>query len=75
MDQIALDAGSGLLYCAGTDWMSVVRVTDGKLSRLGELATAATARNVAVDPATRAVWTTYSDGTSSFAKGWSAPKP
>jgi YVTN family beta-propeller protein len=75
VDQIALDTGSGLLYCAGTDKMSVVRVSGGTLSRLGELATAATARNVAVDPATRAVWTTYSDGKSSFAKGWSAPQP
>jgi DNA-binding beta-propeller fold protein YncE len=75
VDQIALDAGSGLLYCAGTDRMSVVRVSGGKLSRLGELATAATARNVAVDPSTRAPWTTYTDGKSSFAKGWSAPQP
>lgn len=73
VDQIALDVGSGLLYCAGTDRMSVVRVSGGTLSRLGELATAPSARNVAVDPATRAVWTTYSDGRSSFAKGWRAP--
>lgn len=73
VDQIALDAGSGLLYCAGTGKMSVVRVSGGNLSRLGELVTAATARNVAVDPATRAVWTTYSDGKSSFAKAWGAP--
>jgi DNA-binding beta-propeller fold protein YncE len=75
VDQIALDFGGGLLYCAGTDRMSVVRVSGGTLSRLGELTTASTARNVAVDPATRAVWTTYSDGKSSFAKGWSAPQP
>jgi DNA-binding beta-propeller fold protein YncE len=74
VDQIALDARGGLLYCAGTDKMSVVRVSDGKLNRLGELATAPTARNVAVDPATRAVWTTYSDGKSSFATGWSEPR-
>jgi DNA-binding beta-propeller fold protein YncE len=73
VDQIALDAGSGLLYCAGADRMSVVRVGGGTLSRLGELTTAPNARNVAVDPATRAVWTTYSDGKSSFAKGWRAP--
>src|SRR5215472_9146599 len=62
VDQIALDPGSGLLYCAGSDRISVVRVSGGTLSRLGELATASGARNVAVDPATRAVWTTYSDG-------------
>lgn len=73
VDQITLDAGSSLLYCAGTGRMSVVRVSGGKLSRLGELVTAATARNVAVDPVTRAVWTTYTDGKSSFAKAWRAP--
>jgi len=75
VDQIALDAVSGLLYCAGADKMSVVRVSGGKLSRLGELTTAATARNVAVDPTTRDVWTTYSDGKNSFAKAWRAPQP
>lgn len=73
VDQIALDLKGGLLYCAGTDRMSVVRVSGGTLSRLGELATATSARNVAVDPATRAVWTTYSDGKNSFAKAWRAP--
>jgi DNA-binding beta-propeller fold protein YncE len=75
VDQIALDAASGLLYCAGSERISVLRVNGGQLSRLGELTTAPTARNVAVDPATRAVWTTYSDGKSSFARAWSAPQP
>ena len=75
VDQIAFDAAGGLVYCAGPDRMSVVRTTGGKLSLLGELTTAATARNVAVDPATRAVWTTYTNGKSSFAKAWSAPSP
>jgi len=75
VDQIAFDAAGGLVYCAGTGKMSVVRATGGKLSLLGDLTTAATARNVAVDPATRAVWTTYTDGKSSFAKGWSPPQP
>jgi hypothetical protein len=42
---------------------------------LGDLATAATAKNVAVDPQTRAVWTTYTDGKSSFAKSWMPPQP
>ncbi len=73
VDQIALDAAGGLLYCAGSDQLSVLRVRAGELSRLGELATAPTARNVAVDPATRAVWTTYTDGKSSFAKAWGPP--
>jgi hypothetical protein len=55
--------------------MSVVHTGAGQLSLLGELTTAATARNVAVDPATHAVWTTYTDGKSSFAKAWSPPQP
>jgi YVTN family beta-propeller protein len=75
VDQIAFDAAGGLVYCAGTDKMSVVRTTGGKLSLLGDLTTAATAKNVAVDPETRAVWTTYTDGKSSFARAWSAPQP
>jgi DNA-binding beta-propeller fold protein YncE len=75
VDQIAFGASSGLVYCAGTDRMSVVRTTGGKVQLLGDVTTAATARNVAVDPATQGVWTTYTDGKSSFAKSWKAPKP
>jgi len=75
VDQIAFGAASGLVYCAGGDKMSVVRTTGGKVELLGDVATAATAKNVAVDPATQDVWTTYTDGKSSFAKGWKAPKP
>ena len=33
-------------------------------------ATAATAKNVAVDAQTGAVWSTYTDGKSSYAKSW-----
>ena len=40
----------------------------------GELSTAATAKNVAIDPQTHAVWTTYTDGKSSFAKSWMPQK-
>ena len=75
VDQIAFDAAGGLVYCAGADKMSVVRTTEGKLASLGDVTTASTAKNVAVDPATRAVWTTYTDGKSSFAKAWMPPKP
>ncbi len=50
--------------------MSVLQDTGGNLRSLGELTTAATARNVAVDPVTRAVWSTFTDGQSSFAKSW-----
>jgi DNA-binding beta-propeller fold protein YncE len=74
VDQIAFDAAGGLIYCAGPEKMSVIRASAGKLTALGDVATAATAKNVAVDPATRAVWTTYTDGKNSFAKAWMPPK-
>jgi YVTN family beta-propeller protein len=70
VDQIAFDAAGGLVYCAGMGKLSVVRTTAGKIASAGDVATAATARNVAVDPSTRAVWTTYTDGKDSFAKSW-----
>ncbi len=75
VDQIAFDAVGGFVYCAGTDKMSVVRTTGGKVVAIGDVTTAATARNVTVDPETRWVWTTYTDGKSSYAKAWMPPKP
>jgi DNA-binding beta-propeller fold protein YncE len=73
VDQIAFDSTRGLVYCAGTDRMSVVRTTGAKAAALGDFSTAPTARNVAVDPVTHAVWTTFTDGKSSFAKSWMPP--
>lgn len=75
VDQIAFDSVGGLIYCAGPAVMSVVRTSGVALTLVGELPTAATAKNVAVDSATRAVWTTYTDGKSSFAKAWLPPQP
>jgi DNA-binding beta-propeller fold protein YncE len=75
VDQIAFDAVGGLIYCAGADKMSVIRTTGGKVVPLGDVRTASTAKNVAVDPTTRTVWTTYTDGKSSFAKAWTPPDP
>ncbi len=74
VDQIAIDTSLGFVYCAGADKMSVVRTTGTKLVKIGDLATASTAENVAVDPTTHAVWTTFTDGKNSFAKAWMAPK-
>jgi DNA-binding beta-propeller fold protein YncE len=74
VDQIAFDPDSHLVYCAGADKMSIVRAVGDTVASAGELSTAATARNVAVDPQTGAVWTTYTDGKSSFAKSWMPPK-
>jgi DNA-binding beta-propeller fold protein YncE len=70
VDQIALDAAKGLIYCAGPEKMTVVRTGGGALSVVGDIVTSPTAKNVAVDPATHWVWTTYTDGKSSFAKAW-----
>jgi YVTN family beta-propeller protein len=70
VDQIALDAAGGLLYCAGAAEMSVVRTSGGKLTLLGNFPTAGSARNVAIDPKTRTVWTTYTSGKRSFARSW-----
>ncbi|MDP8984762.1 MAG: hypothetical protein M3N97_06885, partial [Pseudomonadota bacterium] len=75
VDQIAFDAVGGLVYCAGADKMTVLRTTGGKVVALGDVKTAATAKNVAVDPSSREVWTTYTDGKSSFARAWLPPQP
>jgi DNA-binding beta-propeller fold protein YncE len=74
VDQIAFDSVGGLVYCAGADKISVVSTAGNKLAKLADVATASTAKNVAVDPATRAVWTTFTDGKSSFAKSWTPPR-
>jgi DNA-binding beta-propeller fold protein YncE len=75
VDQIAIDLVGGLVYSAGPGKMSVTSALGGKLKALGEIVTASSAKNVAVDPATRAVWTTYTNGKSSFAQSWQPPKP
>jgi len=73
VDQIAFDAGTKRIFCAGPGHLSVVAATPDGVTFLGNVASADTAKNVAVDPATHRVWTTYTDGTDSFAKSWSQP--
>ena len=70
VDQIAFDPQSQLVYCAGPDKMSMVRVSADSVAEAGDFPTAATAKNVAVDEQTGAVWSTYTDGKSSYAKSW-----
>ena len=70
VDQIAFDAGTRRIFCAGPGAMSVVQASDTGLATLGMIETNATAKNVAVDPKTHAIWTTFTDGTDSFAKSW-----
>ena len=59
------------------DKLIIVRNVDttiiAGLTALGKIATAATAKNVAVDPQTHAVWTTFTNGKDSFAKSWIQP--
>jgi YVTN family beta-propeller protein len=74
VDQIAFDPRSQLVFCAGPDKMSMVRVATDGIEPAGDFTTAATARNVAVDTKTGAVWSTYTDGKSSFAKSWMPQK-
>lgn len=70
VDQIAFDVGSKRVYCAGPGRMSVVQETPDGAKLIGSIATAPTAKNVAVDPQTHAVWTTCTDGVNSYAKSW-----
>jgi DNA-binding beta-propeller fold protein YncE len=70
VDQIAFDAEFRRVYCAGPDWITVVQATDAGLATLDKVYTATTAKNVAVDPKTHAVWSTFTDGEDSFAKSW-----
>jgi DNA-binding beta-propeller fold protein YncE len=70
VDQIAFDPDKQLVYCAGMNKISIVDTSGSNVATVGEQATAATARNVAVDPQTHAVWTTYTNGKSSFARAW-----
>jgi DNA-binding beta-propeller fold protein YncE len=76
VDQIAFDPSTRRVYCAGPDRLSVVQETADGAALLGSVKTASTAKNVAVDTKTHAVWTTYTDGTSSYAQSWvpSAPR-
>lgn len=73
VDQIAFDAGLRRVYCAGPGAMTVVQASDGGLAALGNVSTHATAKNVAVDPVTHAVWTTYTDGKNSYAQSFIQP--
>lgn len=73
VDQIALDAETKRIFCAGPGRMSVVQATKDGVESLGEVPSAETAKNVAVDPATHLVWTTYTDGTNAYAKSWAQP--
>ena len=73
VDQIAFDPSTRRIYCAGPDRLSVVQETADGVAVLGSVKTSATAKNVAVDPKTHAVWTTYTDGVNAYAQSWLVP--
>ena len=50
--------------------MSVIQETDTGIEFLGNVPTAETAKNVAVDPENHVIWTTFTDGVNSYAKSW-----
>jgi len=73
VDQAAFDATTHTIYCAGPGSLSVVRATSTGAELVGNVKTADTAKNVAVDPKTHAVWTTFTDGKNSYAQSFVAP--
>ena len=73
VDQIAFDASARRIYCAGPGAMSVVQASEAGLASLGQVETNTTAKNVAVDDKTHAVWTTFTDGKKSYAQSFLAP--
>jgi DNA-binding beta-propeller fold protein YncE len=70
VDQNAFDPSTKRIYCASGGRMSVVQETDDGLKFLGNVKTFDTAKNVAVDPVTHAVWTCYTDGKNSYAQSY-----
>jgi len=75
VDQAAIDLTTHTIYCAGAGWLSVLRATPAGAEFVGNVKTADTAKNVAVDPATHAVWTTFTDGKNSYAQSFVRPDP
>ena len=74
VDQIAFDAGTQRLYCACGDAgaVSVVAETDAGLSLLGTVPTHPKSHTLAVDPATHAVWVSYTDTSGSYLQKYTA---
>lgn len=68
VDQIAFDEGKKHLYCACGDAgaISVVGETKEGLTLLGTVPTHKKSHTLAVDPATHAVWISYTDATGSY---------
>jgi DNA-binding beta-propeller fold protein YncE len=72
VDQIAFDQSSSRLYCAcGTAGaVSVIQENGDNLSLLGTVVTHPKSHTLAVDPATHAVWISYTGDTGSYLQEW-----
>ena len=66
VDQIAYDKGNQRIYCACQGAISVVQVTLGGATLLGNVSTPRGAHTLTVDSATHAVWTCYADAHDSY---------
>jgi hypothetical protein len=73
VDQIAFDASTRRVFCAGPGKMSVVQSSDEGLANVATIETNTTAKNVAIDAATHLVWTTFTDGKNSTAQSFVQP--
>jgi len=75
VDQIAFDEGKKRLYCACGDAgvISVVGETGAGVTLLDTVPTHKKSHTLAVDPATHAVWISYTDAGGSYLQQYTAP--
>ena len=73
VDEIAYDAGNHRLYCAsGAGKIAALSVENGKLTALGEVASAQGAHSIAVNPKDHSVWIAYGNATGSYLQEFDA---
>jgi YVTN family beta-propeller protein len=70
VDQAVFDPFTKRIYCASGYLLSVVQETANGAMLLGDVLASPTAKNVAIDPHTHRVWTTFTVGKNSYAKSW-----
>lgn len=74
VDQAAFDPSSKRIYCSSSEsGLSIAQETTDGLKFLGNVKTSPGAKDVAIDPETHAVWVTFTDGKSAYAKSWKLP--
>ena len=71
VDEIALDTGTGSVYCAsGTGTVSVVKLAGTTLASVGAVPSAPGAHSIAVDPVTHAVWIVFAKDKKPYAQAF-----